>query len=638
MTHSNIRQRLLLAGTLALAAGASQAAGTVYLNGKVYTQDGRRSVAQAFVVEQDGRFGRVGSTAELAGLRQQGYAVVDLRGRMVLPGLHDNHIHAMGTVPLDMCDLDGKPVNLDQLANKVRGCLSKYAPQQGDWLVVNQWSPYDGNTPTRRFKTVRAALDAAAPDRPVALMGVDGHAAAYNSRALALARDKDGNTVGYNAATLGKDGVLASQAQYVDLNTGVIREGAREAVPVPDTGLLSASSDKAAALYDAILPRVSALMAQSGITGIQDACSNDFVRQRYLGMQQRGLLHMRVTAATCFHMDDYGGKLDIPAHLARAEAVRAQFAANPLIKADTVKIFVDGTLEGDPFTEPPFLPNAGMLHNFQLPHIHYDAARDQGKVTADSRDSGQNGTVNFAHDALLDYATALDKAGFGIHLHSIGDRSTRWALDALQAARQRNGNSGIPHTIAHLQMVHPDDQQRLGELGVYLTFTYAWMNPQLAYDMLVTPFLQAGSKGQDLAAMVYDPKGYVASAVYPVESSRRAGAVLAAGSDAPVDSRDPRPFTNIAAALTRVADGKPYYNAAQHTSLDEILAAYTINGARAVRQGDITGSIESGKSADFIVLDRNLYQLMQAGKPQRIADTRVELTVFQGQPVYRRGR
>ncbi|MNE01868.1 N-substituted formamide deformylase precursor [compost metagenome] len=110
--------------------------------------------------------------------------------------------------------------------------------------------------------------------------------------------------------------------------------------------------------------------------------------------------------------------------------------------------------------------------------------------------------------------------------------------------------------------------------------------------------------------------------------------MLVAGSDAPVDSRDPRPFENMAAGIMKAADGKDDYRANQRISLSEMLAAYTINGAKAVRQGDITGSIEVGKSADFIVLDRDLFALVNAGTPEQIAETQVERTVFQGETVY----
>jgi predicted amidohydrolase YtcJ len=628
---------LLVTGLLGCQQDSSEAPqdNTLYLNGKIHTQDGTRSQAEAMVV-QGGKFTYVGTREGAEALKNGATRVVDLQGRMVLPGLHDNHIHLLGTVALDMCDLDGQSVNLDQLAAKIGECLPRYAPASGDWLVVNQWSPYDGNTPTATHATLLAALDAAAPNNPVMLAGVDGHAGGYNSQALAQAQDKDGNVVGFNATTLAPGGVFEAFIPYVDLASGVIRDAARSAIAVPDTGVLSAEGEQAAAQYDKILPAISALMASRGITGVQDACANDFIRQRLLNMQDQDLLHMRVTAATCFHQDDYSGKLDIAGHLAKASQVRDAFAGNLLIKADTVKIFLDGVLEGDPFTSPPFLPNAGMLENYQNPHLALDPASGEVSITADSEDAGSNGIVNYKEADLARYVTALDGAGFGIHMHSIGDRSTRVALDALEAARASNGESHIPHTLAHLQVVHPDDQKRLGELGLYLTFTYAWTTPQLAYDMLVSPFIQPTRVGQSLSEAIYDPMGYLHDALYPVEHSRQASAVLVAGSDAPVDSRDPRPFENMAAGIMKAAGSGDDFRASQRTSLTEMLAAYTINGARAVRQEAITGSIEAGKSADFIVLDRDLFALVKAGTPEQIAQTRVEQTVFMGETVYRK--
>lgn len=628
---------LLVTGLLGCLQDSSEAPqdNTLYLNGKIHTQDGTRSQAEAMVV-QGGKFTYVGTREGAEALKNGATRVVDLQGRMVLPGLHDNHIHLLGTVALDMCDLDGQSVNLDQLVAKIGECLPRYAPASGDWLVVNQWSPYDGNTPTATHATLLAALDAAAPNNPVMLAGVDGHAGGYNSQALAQAQDKDGNVVGFNATTLAPGGVFEAFIPYVDLASGVIRDAARSAIAVPDTGVLSAEGEQAAAQYDKILPAISALMASRGITGVQDACANDFIRQRLLNMQDQDLLHMRVTAATCFHQDDYSGKLDIAGHLAKASQVRDAFAGNPLIKADTVKIFLDGVLEGDPFTSPPFLPNAGMLENYQNPHLALDPASGEVSITADSEDAGSNGIVNYKEADLARYVTALDGAGFGIHMHSIGDRSTRVALDALEAARASNGESHIPHTLAHLQVVHPDDQKRLGELGLYLTFTYVWTTPQLAYDMLVSPFIQPTRAGQSLSEAIYDPMGYLHDAFYPVEHSRQAGAVLVAGSDAPVDSRDPRPFENMAAGIMKAAGSGDDFRASQRTSLAEMLAAYTINGARAVRQEAITGSIEAGKSADFIVLDRDLFALVKAGTPEQIAQTRVEQTVFMGETVYRK--
>lgn len=638
--HLTLSSLVLLAGV----AGCSQApnpvadnsANTVYLNGQIYTQDAQRQKVEAIAVADD-KFVYSGNREGAEEFIKQGYRVVDLGGKMVLPGLHDNHIHALGTVALDVCDLKGEGVNLDQLASKVKECLPRYASEPGAWLKIEQWVPYEGNEPTASYKAIRQALDAVADGHPIILSGVDGHASAYNSKALSMAQDDNGNTVGFNAQTLGKGGVFAELAPYVSLDTGVVRDAAKEKIPVSNFDMFAqeVGDPRGEAIYGAILPSVAKVMAQSGITSIQDACSNDFIREQLLKMQQQNLLNMRVTAATCFIADDYAGKLDIAGHLKKAQDVRAAFANNPLIKADAVKIFADGVLEGDPFSKPPFTPNAGMLHSYHTPHLKLDEDSGAVTVTGDSQDSQNNGIVNYKAEDFKNYASALDADGFSIHVHSVGDRATRVAIDALEAARQRNGDRQIPHTIAHLQVVHPDDQKRLGELGVYLTYTYAWINQQPEYDMLIVPFLQKSKKGQDITDVLYNPKNYAWNAIYPVASSAESGAVLVAGSDAPVDSRDPRPFMNIAAGITRAIPGQPAFNAKQGATLEQMLDAYTINGARAVRQDKLIGSIEPGKSADFIVLDRNLFDLVEQGKPEKIADTQVLQTVFRGQTVYR---
>ena len=556
--HLKLSSLALLAGM----AGCTQAQSpvvdnshnTVYLNGQIYTQDGQRRKVEAIAVADD-KFVYSGNREGAESFISQGYRVVDLGGKMVLPGLHDNHVHVMGTVALDTCDLDGKAVNLDQLADKVKACLPRYASEPGAWLKIEQWTPYEGNEPTANYKTILQALDAVADGHPIVLSGADGHAGAYNSKALSMAQDDNGNVVGFNAKTLGKAGVFADLAAYVSLDTGVIRDAAKEKIPA--------------------------------------------------------------------------GSFDM-----FAQEVRAKFANNPLIKADVVKIFADGVLEGDPFSKPPFSPNAGMLHNYQTPHLKLNEETGVVTVTKNSEESKSNGIVNYKEEDLKNYASALDADGFGIHIHSVGDRATRVSVDALEAARQRNGNSHIPHTIAHLQVVHPDDQKRLGDLGVFLTYTYAWINQQPEYDMLITPFLEKSKKGQDINDVLYNKNSYTWNAIYPVENTYKAGAVLVAGSDAPVDSRDPRPFMNIAAGITRAIPGGAAYNPQNSATLEQMLDAYTINGARAVRQDKLIGSIEPGKSADFIVLDRNLFDLVQQGKPEQIAETKVLQTVFRGKTVY----
>lgn len=614
-------------------------AGTVYVNGRIYTLDDQRREVDVMAVLGE-KIVYAGERGGAQNFIQQGYQMIDLEGKMVLPGFHDNHVHTLGTVAIDACDLQGKGVDLDKLAQVVRECRARYPADPGTWLIVDQWMPYAGNELTPTYKTIRQALDAASADRPVMLFGSDGHASAYNSIALAAAQDEQGAIVGFNTQSLSEGGVFAELAAYVSLDTGVVRDRARDRIQAASYDFMSLPKGHRLGnqMYGDILPAISQLMAMNGITSIQDACVTDFIRDQYVTMQKRNLLNMYVTAATCFASQDYAGEVDIPLRLAKARAVREEFNGNPLIKADVVKIFLDGVLEGDPFAIPPFLPTAGMLNNYQMPSLELKDVFSQRQVTvqADSTETNFNGIVNIEPSLLSRYVTALDADGFGTHIHSIGDRTARIAVDALQLARERNGFRGIPHTLANLQVIHPDDQKRMGALGIYLTYTYSWMNLDPEYDLTVMPFLQPSKKGQSLEEVLYDKGSYAWHAIYPVGSTHQAGAILVAGSDAPVDTRDPNPFVNIASGITRSLVGQKPYNIDQAATLEQMLEAYTINGARSVRQDHQFGSIEPGKLANFIVVDRNLFDLVDQGAPEKIAEAKVERTVFMGRTIFTR--
>ncbi len=129
----------------------------------------------------------------------------------------------------------------------------------------------------------------------------------------------------------------------------------------------------------------------------------------------------------------------------------------------------------------------------------------------------------------------------------IGDRAARVAVDALEAVMGPADGNPLRHTLAHLQVIHQDDRQRMGALRLYLAYTYAWMLTDLPYDMAVIPFIDEIKSVEDL----YNPEGYTMQNAYPVRSTMEAGAVPVAGSDAPVDDRSPRPFVNMALGITR---------------------------------------------------------------------------------------
>jgi hypothetical protein len=244
--------------------------------------------------------------------------------------------------------------------------------------------------------------------------------------------------------------------------------------------------------------------------------------------------------------------------------------------------------------------------------------------------SESRGVLEHSPGFVSDYVAALDRAGITAHVHAIGDRAVRVAVDAFAAARAANGPGGLPHLIAHAQLVAPDEVRRIGELGLGVVFTFAWAVPDPPYDMTVIPFLERVGD----VAHLYAP-GYYLDNVYPAASVRAAGGLVVAGSDAPVDTRDPRPFVNIESAITRQREPGVVYNAAERLDIHAAIAAYTRDAARALQQEAATGTVAAGKKADLIVLDQNLVELAATARAGEIDRTRVLLTLFDGHTVYR---
>jgi hypothetical protein len=225
--------------------------------------------------------------------------------------------------------------------------------------------------------------------------------------------------------------------------------------------------------------------------------------------------------------------------------------------------------------------------------------------------------ANFEPAELAALAGALDAAGFQLHFHAIGDRGVRLALDAVAAARRANGPRDARHHVAHLELVHPDDRPRFRELGVAATFQPLWAFADPYVTELTWPVLGPERSG----------------GLYPIGSLARSGALLAAGSDWPVSSLSP--FAAMEVALTRRSPAggpAPALVPEEAVDLDTILAAYTIGGAWLQRREAFSGSIEVGKAADLVVLDRDLLAI----PPEEISEAQVLLTLLGGEVVYRR--
>ncbi len=514
----------------------------VFTGGPVHLGDAARSRATGVAVAGE-RIVAVGhaEVTELVGPRTD---VVDLSGRLLVPGFQDAHVHPVaGGVELGACDLSGA-VTVDEYRERI----SAYAAEHPDvaWITGGGWSmeSFPGGTPDR------ALLDALVPDRPVFLPNRDHHGAWVNTRALELAA--------VDARTPDPvDGRIERDSERVP--TGMLHEGAMQLVaahvpPTTDADLLEG------------LLRAQTLLHSLGITGWQDAAVGSDgglgdVTAAYRAAQSKALLTARVVAALWWERDQGLEQLD------RLVATRRELTGGPL-SATSVKIMQDGVAENH---------TAAMLSPY-------------GRGCSCAPGGAHDGLSFVDPTALRDYVTVLDEHGFQVHFHALGDRAVREALDAVEAARTANGFNDNRHHLAHLQVVHPEDVPRFRALGATANLQPLWAAHEPQMDDLTIPFL-----GPERSAWQY-----------PFGDLLRAGATLAAGSDWPVSSADP--IQGIHVAVNRIApdgDAESFYPE-QRVDLGSALAAYT-SGSAYVNHLDDTGRIAVGNLADLAVLDRDPY-------------------------------
>lgn len=322
------------------------------------------------------------------------------------------------------------------------------------------------------------------------------------------------------------------------------------------------------------------LLHSYGITSMQVAYAYEDDLQTFAALDRAGQLDMRVVAALWWERD--GTEEQIPGLI----ALRDKYTEGNL-RATSVKIMQDGVMEN--YT-------AVMLEPYLVP-------------------GGTRGIPMVEPEFLKTAVTLLDEEGFQVHFHAIGDGAIRQALDAVAAAKAANGELGNRHHISHLQVIHPADIPRFAELDVVANFQPLWAYNDSYVTDLTVPFI-----GDERASWMY-----------PIAAVAEAGGRLAFGSDWSVSTANPMP--QIETAVTRVDtathDTKPL-NPDQAVTVEQAIAAFTIGSAWVNGQDDTTGSIEVGKLADLIVLDRDLLEI----NPQDISDARVLLTLFGGRVVF----
>ncbi len=542
-------------------------ADVVFTGGPVFTANTVRSRATAVAVS-GGRIVAVGGddVSDLVGPRTE---VVGLTGRMLVPGFQDAHVHPVwGGLDLMRCDLSELSTEPEYLSR-----IGAYAAEHVDepWVLGGGWqmSAFPGGTPTA------SALDTVVSDRPAFLPNRDGHGAWVNSAALRLA-GIDRNTADP------ADGRIERDASGEP--TGTLHEGAMSLVNrhLPETSVET--------LTEALLLGQRYLHSY-GVTGWQDAIVGSYgdagdPGPAYLAAAASGRLTARVVGALWW--DRTRGLEQIPELVERRDEYRAgRFAAT------SIKIMQDGVAEN--FT-------AAMLEPYGDGHGH----------------PTDNSGISFVAPEILNEAVPrLDALGFQLHFHAIGDRAVRECLDAVEHAIAANGRNDHRHHIAHLQVIHPDDIARFRELGVVANMQSLWaaLEPQMVE--LTLPFLGSPRDAWQ----------------YPFGDLLRAGAVLAAGSDWSVST--PNPLAAIHVAVNRTS--APGYEEGEYDAflpeqaidLGTSLTAYTA-GSAFVNHLDDTGTVEVGKLADLVVLDRDPF----AGPAAEIGTTRVLQTFVEGERVY----
>ncbi len=537
----------------------SHPADLVFRHTLVYTVDSANPRAQAIAIT-DGRIAFVGSDDSVRAFIGRRTEVLDLAGRMVLPGFHDTHVHPVtGGMELGECDLNPAQ-SLDDVRRIVRECNTRGAAS--DWVRGGgfQLPIFPAGNPTRQM------LDSLVPDRPAYLSSADGHSAWVNSRALALG--------GLTRAT--RDPANGRIERSADGEpAGTLRESAM--------GLVSSKMpERTADDYLAGLERALAMAAQLGITTLHEASATEPIALAYAHADSLGRLTARSIVSLLVNT-----KADQDSEIVRLTALR-QRTTRGKVQPVAAKIFMDGVIEaGTAALLAPYTDRAGY-----------------------------RGELNLSPAKFNTLVHKLDSAGFKVHVHAIGDRAIRVALDGFELQRAKDNAGGPKPIIAHIQLFDPADIPRFAALGVVASFQPLW-----AYaDTYIT----------DLTEPRLGPER--SRNMYPIARVAKSGAMLAAGSDWSVSSMNPLEAMQVAVTRLGLTDstGKAWLPD-ERVDLATMIRAYTLGGAIASDHDSLTGTLTVGKAADVIVVSDDLFALA----PHRIAKARVLLTLLDGRTVFR---
>ena len=540
----------------------------VFINGKIYTLNEEQPVAEAVVVSQ-GRITTVGDTETIRAMADAHTRLIDLDGRVMLPGFHDLHVHPVfAGMQAQRCVVP-QGSTLEQIQQHVMACVEQAEP--GEWITGGQWDASAiGRVPDA------ALLDGVAPDNPVLLSDTSEHSAWANSKALEIAgltRDTPDP----------EDGII--ERDSAGAPTGILRE---EAVVLVRQHVPEATDEQIRSALEWALDK----MLANGITSFSEAStgySSNAVKEAsaYAALADSGVLKQRVRLC----MPWFSGNAEMEAFIESGEA----YARNR-ISPDCVKIFLDGV--------PTDSHTAAMLEPYE------------GTVEGRDDDASRYGML-LEKQAVLDAAvTRFDAMGLTVKFHAAGDAAVRAGLQAIASARRANGDSGLRHNVGHCTFVAAEDMPLARAIGA-------------SFEM--SPYLWSPSPINDSITAAVGAERI--RRVWPVREVIEAGALAVPGSDWSVVP-SVNPWIAIEALVTRERPGgsNDSFGKEQAISLEQAIRMFTVNSAKHMGKTDTLGSIEPGKLADLVVIDRDPYEIPVT----ELHQVRVMQTLINGETVYLR--
>jgi predicted amidohydrolase YtcJ len=543
----------LFSGFAALfAAEKGLMADMVLLNGKIFTVNAASPWAQAAAI-RDGKFVAVGKDEEVKGLIGAHTEVIDLRGKLALPGFNDAHLH-FASGGLYLIGIDLRPARDEkEFVNIIKEYI--YKVPKGEWITGGDWD--HENWPSKKFPR-KELVDPVSGDHPVLINRLDGHIALANSLALKLA--------GIGGGTPDPQGGEIVRDRKTGEPTGILRDTAMNLV---DRIIPPLTREKRERAIRAAMRHAQEL----GVTSIQDNSSGEDL-EIYQELLKRGELGVRVNA-----WRSADGWVDFQ-RIGIAAAL-----GGPFLRLGTVKIFVDGSM------------GAGTALFF-APY---------------NDDPGTAGLSIHTQSELNDLVMNIDRAGLQIAAHAIGDKANAWILDAFAKALAASGRRDARHRVEHAQVVRPEDVKRFAELGVI-----ASVQPSHCIDDMRWAEKRIGGRVSD---------------AYRWASFLKSGVHLAFGTDWDVEPLDPR--LGIYAAVTRESStGGPVggWHPGEKLTLEQAIEAYTLGSAYAEFQENAKGSVVTGKLADLVVMEKDLFTL----PAKEILTAPVAMTILDGKIVYRK--